>query len=637
MIDEKTAASGRYELLVQSVVDYAIYMMDPTGNILSWNAGAERFKGYTEDEILGQNFARFYSDEDQAAGLPQIALETAAIEGRFEADGWRFRKDGSRFWANVVIDCMRDPSGGLVGFAKITRDVTRRREVEQELRHSEERFRLLVQNVTDYAIYMLDTEGRVSSWNAGAERIMGYRADEVIGLSFARFYPADAVTEGAPQRALAQTLAAGQLITEGWRQRKDGTRFWASVVMSPVHTERGDLLGFAKVTRDLTERRKAQREIENAQESAFQSKKMEAIGQLTGGVAHDFNNLLAAIIGSVDIAKRKLAAGDDATRFLDNALHAAQRGTSLTRRMLAFARKQEMKLQTVNLADLVHGMEDMLKRLIGAEISIENRIPARIPGVRADLVQLELALINLAVNARDAMPNGGCIRICATTMSAQARDALTPGHYIALSISDEGDGMDAETLARATDPFFTTKDVGKGTGLGLSMVAGIADQFGGKIALDSIPGRGTTVTLWLPVADGDNTALREPSPTAATAPIRAMTVLAVDDDDIVLINTATMLADMGHTVFAAASGAEALQILAREAVDLLLTDFAMPQMSGYDLADAAVARWPDLQVLVVSGYTDMTKTPGRYARLSKPFTREDLAQAVAQRMQPATL
>ena len=269
MFDEKTVASGRYELLVQSVIDYAIYIMDPAGNILSWNAGAKRFKGYAEDEILGQNFARFYSDEDQGSGLPQIALETAAIEGRFEADGWRFRKDGSRFWANVVIDCMRDPSVGLVGFAKITRDVTRRREAEKELRHSEERFRLLVHNVTDYAIYMLDTKGRVSSWNAGAERIMGYRADEVIGLSFARFYPAAAVTEGAPQRALAQTLAAGQLITEGWRQRKDGTRFWASVVMSPVRTEYGDLLGFAKVMRDLTKRHKAQHEYEKAQESAF--------------------------------------------------------------------------------------------------------------------------------------------------------------------------------------------------------------------------------------------------------------------------------------------------------------------------------------------------------------------------------
>ncbi|WP_206245808.1 hybrid sensor histidine kinase/response regulator [Novosphingobium terrae] len=618
-------------MLVQSVTDYAIYMLDPDGIVTSWNAGAERFKGYTPDEIIGQHFSRFYGEEDRDSGLPQRALATAAKEGRFEAEGWRIRKDGTRFWADVVLDRITDPQGSLVGFAKITRDLTLRRAAEEELRRSEERFRLLVQSVTDYAIYMLDLDGHVTSWNAGAERFKGYRADEIIGEHFARFYPPEDREAGAPARALATAREAGRFEAEGWRHRKDGSRFWASVVIDPVRSEAGELIGFAKITRDLTERRKSQQALEQAQQAFFQSQKMEAIGQLTGGVAHDFNNLLAAIVGSVDIAKRRLAEGKDATRFLDNALQAAERGATQTQRMLAFARKQDMQLTKVDVAALVRGMADLIERTIGSNITIDTQFPLMLKAIHADPAQLELALLNLVVNARDAMPEGGRILIAAQKVQVQVENGLTPGEYVRLFIEDEGSGMDEETRAKAIEPFFTTKGVGKGTGLGLSMVAGMAEQFGGRLSLDSVVGEGTTVSLWLPVAK--DTALEAARPVAVArsdGPRGALTMLAVDDDDIVLVNTAAMLSHLGHTVLNATSGAQALRLLAEHTVDVLLTDYAMPGMTGAELADAALAGWPDLKVVVVTGYAELpTGVTLRFPRLSKPFRQSDLEVALA--------
>jgi PAS domain S-box-containing protein len=639
-VDEgNTAAEGRFELLVRSVTDYAIYMLDPTGVITSWNAGAERFKGYTPDEIIGQHFSRFYSEKDQAAGIPARALHTAATEGRFVAEGWRIRKDGNRFWASVVIDPIRTSAGELVGYAKVTRDLSERRAAEEELRRSEQRFRLLVQSVTDYAIYMLDPEGRVTSWNAGAERAKGYSSDEIIGQHFSRFYPDADREAGVPQRALATALTEGRFEAEGWRQRKDGSHFWASVVIDPIRSEDGELLGFAKITRDLTERRESQLALEQAQQAFYQSQKMEALGQLTGGVAHDFNNLLSAIVGSVDLAKRNIARGMDPVRFLDNALEAAQRGATLTQRMLAFARKQEIAVETVDVTALVRGMADLLERTIGAGISIGTQFPLVLKSVRADPSQLELAIMNLAVNARDAMPEGGNILISAKTAKVQIQKKLAPGEYVCLSVTDEGEGMEPETLAKAVDPFFTTKGIGKGTGLGLSMVAGMAEQIGGTLTIKSKVGEGTTVTIWLPVAAQEQSSAASENPQRQAVPkLEPMTILAVDDDDIILLTAAAMLADLGHTVLQASSGRQALQILSQQSVDLLLTDHAMPGMTGSELADAAHAGWPDLPILVMSGYADLPPgTTLRYRRLPKPFGQDELATAIAELVREPTV
>src|SRR6187399_1340442 len=313
---------------------------------------------------------------------------------------------------------------------------------------------LLVQNVTDYAIYMLDPTGIVSSWNAGAERFKGYSAAEIIGEHFSRFYSEDDREAGLPARALKVALAEGRFEAEGWRVRKDGSRFWASVVIDPIRDDAGRHVGFAKITRDLTERKLAAEALEQSREQFFQAQKVEAIGKLTGGVAHDFNNILAAIMGSLGLAQRRMAQGEDVTRFLDNAIQAARRGATLTQRMLAFARKQELQLEPVDMIASVRGMAELLARTIGPQIAITTRFPLRVPPVLSDRAQLELALMNLAVNARDAMPEGGTIVLSADVVEDEHGRA-----FVRLAVDDDGTGMDPETLSHAADPFFTTKGV----------------------------------------------------------------------------------------------------------------------------------------------------------------------------------
>ncbi len=618
-------SSNRADLLVQSITDYAIYMLDPQGIVRSWNTGAERLKGYDAHEIVGQHFSRFYSEEDRANELPQRALWVALNEGRFNAEGWRFRKDGSRFWASVVIDPVRDEAGNHIGFAKITRDLTERREAEQALRQSEERFRLLVQGVTDYAIYMLDPEGFVSSWNAGAERFKGYTADEIIGQHFSRFYPEEDRKSRMPDRALDTARREGRFEAEGWRVRKDGERFWAHVVIDPIHDDDGQLIGFTKITRDLTERKIAREAIEQSQEQVFQSQKMEAVGQLTGGVAHDFNNILAAISGSIEIAQRRLAAGQDASTFLRNAMQGAERGATLTQRLLAFARKQELELTPVDLTVIIRDTAELLARTIGPNYSLETRFPDHLPAVIADRVQFELALMNLVVNARDAMPDGGVITLAIDCPEVDAD--CDP--FVRLKVIDEGEGMSEITRARATHPFFTTKGVGKGTGLGLSMVQGMAEQCGGHLVIDSAPGEGTTVEIWLAVAEAP-AAERQGKPAELAEDSAPLRILAVDDDAIVLLNTVTMLEDMGHSVTERHSGSEALAVLAEENFDLLLSDYAMPGMNGGELIHQARLVRPGIRGAIVSGYADLPEgTALDVPRLAKPFSEHDLAMLIA--------
>jgi PAS domain S-box-containing protein len=593
--------------------------------VSSWNRGAERLKGYRADEIIGEHFSRFYSDEDRAAGLPTRALETALNGGRFEAEGWRVRKDGSRFWANVVIDPIRDETGEHIGFAKTTRDLTERREAEQALRRSEERFRLLIQGVTDYAIYMLDPLGYVSSWNAGAARFKGYAAEEIIGQHFSRFYQEEDCAAGVPERALEAARTEGRFEAEGWRVRKDGSRFWGNVVIDPIRDDDGHLLGFTKITRDLTERKAAQEALEASREQFFQAQKMEAIGQLTGGVAHDFNNILAAISGSIEIARRRLAAGQNPGQFLDNAMQGAQRGATLTQRLLSFARKQELELAPVDLIVSIRETAELLARTIGPGVTLETRFPVDLPPVLADRAQFELALMNLVVNARDAMPDGGSIVL--------AIDLPEPGangkRFVRLKVVDQGEGMDEATMARATEPFFTTKGVGKGTGLGLSMVQGMAEQCGGRLAIHSGPGEGTTAEIWLPVAQ-EEVAQAPSEHSIAPGEVAQLRILAVDDDAIVLLNTVTMLEDMGHTVSERHSGSEALEALSESQYDLLISDYAMPRMNGGELIRQARLIRPGIRAAIVSGYADLPEgTELDVPRLGKPFSEQDLAQLIS--------
>nr|WP_253575038.1 PAS domain-containing sensor histidine kinase [Bradyrhizobium japonicum] len=625
------SAEGRYRMLVEAVTDYAIYMLDPTGIVSSWNPGARRFKGYEESEIIGEHFSRFYTEEDRKSELPRRALETAAREGKFEAEGWRVRKDGSRFWAYVIIDPIKDSEGKLVGYAKVTRDLTERRAAEAELRRSQEQFRLLVQGVTDYAIYLLRAEGKVASWNAGAERIKGYKPEEIIGQHFSVFYTNDDRSSGLPKLALATARQDGRFEKEGLRVRKDGSQFWANVVLDAIHDEEGALIGFAKITRDVTERKKTEEKLDRTREALVQAQKMEAIGHLTGGVAHDFNNLLMAIQGSLELMKRRLPAGDTQMhQFLDNALQGAQRGAALTQRMLAFARRQELKLQTINVTELVNGMTELLQSSLGSSAQIETHFSIGLPKVAADANQLELAILNLTMNARDAMPKGGTIVISARERTVHDEPGLKPGGYVCLAVKDTGTGMDEETVRRATEPFYTTKGVGKGTGLGLPMVLGMTEQSGGKLYLKSKPGEGTTVELCLPVAASETDEKQECSSPTAAPVTRTLRIVSVDDDPLVAFNTLAMLEELGHTVFAATSGAEALGLIKKGDIDLLITDQAMPGMTGSELAEAVRSDWPDLPIIIATGYAELPEGPAQaLRRLAKPFFEQDLAQAIA--------
>jgi PAS domain S-box-containing protein len=498
----------------------------------------------------------------------------------------------------------------------------------------EETARLLVNAVTDYAIFMLDSTGRVASWNAGAERFKGYASHEIIGQHFSAFYTPEDQATGLPARVLRTAASEGKFEAEGWRVRKDGTRFWAHVVIDPIRNQSGELVGYAKITRDLTERRLAQQKLEETREALFHSQKMEAIGKLTGGVAHDFNNLLTVVIGSLELVQKRLHDDPISARLLKNAVQAAQRGSALTQRMLAFARRQELNPEVVDIPTLVRGMTDLLNHSVGADVAVGTSFPVATRPVMVDPNQLEMAILNLAVNARDAMPNGGSVTITVDeeTLGHHNRLGLKEGSYVRLSVADDGAGMDSATLGRALEPFFTTKGVGKGTGLGLSMVHGVVEQSGGRLFLESRVGEGTRVNLFFPVPEKALETSAHPPRAGGPLPSasRPLSILAVDDDALVLLNTAAMLEDAGHRVVPAHSGRQALDILSKgDQFDLLLTDHLMPNMTGAELIEAVRAIASTLPVALMTGYAELPRGLERgVPRLTKPFYQAQLLDFV---------
>jgi PAS domain S-box-containing protein len=640
MIDTEDLSATAYELLVKGVVDYAIYLLDPRGHVVSWNPGAERIKGYTSDEIVGEHFSRFYTPEDAAAGAADRALKIAADTGRFTTEAWRCRKDGSRFWAMVVIDAIHR-GDRLIGFAKVTRDMTERQEAQRAALEAERRFRLLVEGVTDYAIYMLDPDGRVTNWNAGAERIKGYAASEIIGAHFSRFYPPEDLDFGLPDKALAAARRDGRYEAEGWRCRKDGTRFWASVLIDAVH-DNGELVGFAKITRDLTERREAQMQLEQSREQLFHAQKMEAIGQLTGGIAHDFNNLLTGISGSLELLKARVANGriGDLDRYITGAQGAASRAAALTHRLLAFARRQPLDPKQVNANSLLTGMLDLVQRTVGPGIKVSTTFMAGLWPSLCDPHQLENAILNLCINARDAMPNGGSLGIRTANACIEdlhARDGnISPGQYIEICVTDTGTGMSPDVVARVFEPFFTTKPIGQGTGLGLSMVYGFVTQSSGQVRITSQVGVGTNVMIYLP---RDSGVVEDDAPKAETAePARATggeTVLIVDDEPTVRMLITEVLEGLGYSAIEAADGASGLKVLQSNVhIDLLITDIGLPgSLSGFQMVDGARTQRPGLKVLFITAYpmnsvSDSNRLNADTQILAKPFHLEMLASRV---------
>lgn len=615
----------RFHYLISGIRDYAIYMLDTDGHVSSWNSGARRFKGYEAPEILGQHFSRFYTPEDRESGLPARALATALTEGKYEAEGWRVRQDGTRFWASVIIDPIYDEHGALLGYAKITRDITEKKKAQDALRASEERFRLLVQGVSDYAIYMLSPEGVVSNWNVGAQRIKGYSEQEIVGQHFSRFYTEPDRASGLPARALGTAVREGRYEAEGWRQRKDGTSFWAHVIIDAIHDESGELIGFAKVTRDLTEKKAAADALAEANAALFQAQKMESIGQLTGGIAHDFNNLLSVLSSGLEVLTLRGAVSD--VKTLDSMRRAIDRGATLTQQLLAFARQQPLQPETHSVNRLVSGFESVLRRAVHAAIDFEVHLAPEIRSTVIDSARFESALLNLVVNARDAMPEGGRIRIETANVELKEREVngLAPGSYVQVTVSDTGTGMSPETAQRAFEPFYTTKEVGKGTGLGLSQVYGFIKQSGGEVKIRTAPGEGTAIAIYLPAAPGQDAPAQQDS--------TEMVLIVEDEPDLMDVASALYIS-MGYEVLTASGAQEALALLASRHIDILFTDVIMPNgMNGVELASYARKHYPDMKIILASGYPLPAlklehNNLSEFAFVNKPYRLSDLARAL---------
>jgi PAS domain S-box-containing protein len=639
-MDEQTQLSKtlpeerRYHYLISGISDYAIYMLDPDGRVSSWNAGAHRFKGYVAQEILGQHFSRFYTPEDRDSDLPKRALATALAEGKYEAEGWRVRKDGTRFWAHVVIDPIYDEDGVLLGYAKVTRDVTARKQAEEALRESEQRFRLLVQGVTDYALYMLSPEGIVTNWNSGAERIKGYAEAEIVGSHFSRFYTPEEDAAGVPRRALSTAASVGRFEAEGYRVRKDGSRFWAHVIIDAIRDDHGQLVGFAKITRDLTEKKKAAEALEAANVALFQAQKMESIGQLTGGVAHDFNNLLSVLSSGLEVLamqRKESDSGSGDIRTIDSMRRAIDRGARLTQQLLAFARQQPLQAETRNLNRIITGFETVLRRAVNPNIEFVVELDRKAHSALIDSARFESALLNLVVNARDAMPDGGRLAITSANLSVGAESgALAPGDYVKVTVADTGTGMPPEVAARVFEPFFTTKEVGKGTGLGLSQVYGFIKQSGGEVLIDSKPGEGTAVAIYLP-------AVVEAALEGTAS--HTERVLIVEDEPDLMDVAASLFTSMGYDVLTAASGREAIDVMERRDVDILFTDVVMPNgMNGIELASYTREHYPDTKIMLASGYPLPALKQrhgaglGEFAFVNKPYRLSDLARTLRSAM-----
>jgi PAS domain S-box-containing protein len=636
------AQAERFQLLVDAVKDYAIYLLDADGYVASWNSGAERFKGYTAGEITGQHFSVFYTDEDRRSGLPARALETAVCEGRFESEGWRVRKDGTRFWTHVVIDPVVSPEGHLIGYAKVTRDVSEKREADQALYESEQRFRMLVQGVRDYAIYMLDPLGNITNWNAGAEAIKGYSADEIIGRHFSVFYTPEDQAAGGPAKALATALQAGKFEGEAQRVRKNGERFWANVLIDPIRNDKGDLIGFAKVTRDVTDKRRAEEELERSRAALAQAQKMEAIGRLTGGVAHDFNNLLTVIRASADFLQRPNLSAEKRDRYVQAIADTAERATVLTRQLLAFARRQPLLPEIFDANMRLRGLQQIIGTMVGSSVGLTLNLPEETLLVEADPSQFDTTVLNIIINARDAMPRGGEICISAAGVDgvpAVRGHAPASGAFLAVSVADTGTGIPPDALTRIFEPFFTTKPVDKGTGLGLSQVHGFAKQSRGDIDVTSEIEVGTTFTLYLPRVLGKLTPEPEPK-SGEFQNLPARSILLVEDNVGVGNFAAGLLKELGQTVTWVGDGQAALDTLAQRAADfdVVFSDVVMPGISGIELGHTIRARWPDLEVILTSGYSHVLVEEGSHGfpLLKKPYSVQGLLSILRQGSDPGS-
>jgi PAS domain S-box-containing protein len=623
-----------YELMAKRTVDYAIFLMDTAGRVVSWNAGAARIKGYAESEVLGKHFSMFYTPEDIARGWPATELRNAMTEGRFEDEGWRVKKDGSRFWANVIITALRDDAGRLLAFSKITRDLSERKRQEEELRQSEERFRLLVEGVSDYAIYLLTPDGIVTSWNEGARRIKGYESSEILGQHFSRFYEATSIEAGMPWTELAMAREHGRAEDEGWRIRKDGSRFWARVVVTALHDADGRLRGFAKVTQDLTQRQHAE-SLENAS---------RRINEFIAVLAHELRNPLAPIRNAVQLL-RMVKPGDASfeqarqiidrqssqlSRIVDDLLDVSR----ITRGTL------EIRNERVSLASVVaRAVEVARPGIEDGGHKLELELPDQPIFVVGDELRLTQALSNILNNATRYSDRHGRIAI-------RVYESGKPGaKSAAISVRDTGHGIEPNLLSSIFGMFVQGRDplhrAGTGMGIGLALARSLVElHHGTLIGSSEGVGKGSEFIIALPVAGADKSDAALPVRKAATVPAYTQShrILVVDDNVDAAFILAELLRRHGHEVHSVHDGDDALLAFEGFRPDIVLLDIGMPGMNGLDVARRLreKKRSPRPLIVAVTGWgkaddLERSRDAGFDLHLVKPVDEEQLLDVIAGR------
>jgi PAS domain S-box-containing protein len=613
-----------FRLMAEQVKDYAVFLLDPAGHIMSWSVGAQALKGYRADEILGKHFSVFYPPDAVARGWPQQELETAGREGRFEDEGYRLRKDGSRFWANVVITALRDEQGRLLAFSKITRDLSERHSQEEQLRLSEERFRLLVDGITDYAIFMLDPEGIVTSWNAGAERIKGYARQEIIGKHFCNFYLADDIAAGKPWLELALARRDGRAEDQGWRLRKGGERFWARVVIMALRDARGTLLGFTKVTQDLT----AQRHIQELEAAA------RRVNEFIAMLAHEIRNPLAPILSAVT-TMRRAPAGSAVHQDMRGIIERqASRLARIADDMIDISRitRGELRIERrpVEPDDIVtRAAEAASPHVEAANHRLEIDVPAGLPPVNGDLDRLVQVLSNLLINAARYTPDGGEIRLW-TRQEA---------NWVVFGVRDNGRGIAPQDMPRIFQMFVQGRAplerVGQGLGVGLALARNIVELHGGTIQAHSEgEGRGAEFVVRLPAAPVRDAARPAGAQAESASRVSPRRVLVVDDNADAALALVMLLKTLGHEARIAHDGPSALQVFGELAPDIVLLDIGLPGMTGYEVAREMRKRRADVRIVAVTGWgqsedRERSAQAGFDLHLVKPIDEAQLIQAVA--------
>lgn len=592
-------AEEKFHLLVDSVKDYAIFMLDLDGNVATWNKGAERIKGYSAEEIIGHSFTQFYPEEDIAVNKPQMELERAKAQGRVEDEGWRIRKDGSRFWANVVITAMRDEAGVLVGYAKVTRDLTERRNAEERLLANEQQFRLLVDSVEEYAIFMLDPAGYVATWNPGAEKIKGYSASEIIGKHFEQFYPPEARIAGVPGRLLDHARKYGSVRDQGLRMRKDGGVFQADVVITAIYDDKGVLRGFSKVTRDITDQIHS-REMEAAKIAA--EKASAAKDEFLAVLSHELRTPLTPVLAAASYLQENASMLPAEVREEVRVLRRnVQLEAQLIDDLLDLTRitrgKLELKCEAVNIHTVLLDVIDICREDITAKtLEIATNLHAKEHWIWADPIRIRQVFWNLLTNAVKFTPRNGRISI---------RSSNDVQGQLLVEVEDTGIGIEPEYMSRIFCAFEqvergVTRRFG-GLGLGLAITNNLVTLHNGSIAVSSEgKGRGTSFKVRLPHT-APQTLPDEHAPKVPQQASKRLRILLVDDHEDTRRIIARLLTQRGHTVFTAGSVGGGLECLATEHFDVLISDIGLPDGSGHELMRQARESQP-VKGIALSGF-----------------------------------